>query len=553
MKQLAWAVAVFAAAALTYLPSVRYEFVSHDDHEYAYWNPNVLGGLSVSNVYWAVTSCGYACNWHPLAWTSLQLDASIAHANPVEKGDPHDPPLRRLASVMHAHNVVLHAANAALLFLLIVFMRRRLGSDGDVALPVATLFALVWAIHPLRTEVVCWVSERKEILSVFWMLVTLLLWTGGRSAVRVGLAFVCFALALSAKPVAVSLPVVLLAWDWVMEKRRFGRSLAAVSPFLVLAAGASALTLAAQTEAVDVGNQYTAVDKVVMSLTAPVVYLRQTVWPSGLSAFYPWNPPVSWLELGLGVVLLLGAVGVCAAWLWHRRSPALSLLAFAVAWCHVSLVSMLGIVKVGSQTHSDRYTYWAGCGAAAVAALAASRIVRGHQSEMTRGLATVVAALVAATLLRMPVWRNSYSLYADAVPKSWAVPATQSLCRMLMTRGDEGCRQAERLLRDALMQTGDSDIRAEFALLKAVTSVKSEFCLGDKDPAFGEARYEAETVLAALPNHPVANEALAVVEMNEGKWQSALRHLEAARKKTADVARIDRSIAFCREKLSTGK
>jgi len=550
MKTLGYSLAVFVAVVLTYLASVRYEFVTYDDHEYVYRNPNVMTGVSGENLLWAVKSCGYSCNWHPLTWLSLQVDAALLKEKPAAQGLYPDASLKRLSSVMHGHNVLLHGANAALLFLLIALMLKRLDPEKAVPLPIAALFALLWAIHPLRTEIVCWVSERKELLSVFWMLVTLILWTGGRTAWRYCLALVCFALALTAKPVAVTLPVVLFAWDWVMSGRRFARTLAAIVPFLLLAAGASALTLAAQVEAVDVGHQFSFVDKVIMSLSAPVIYLRQTVWPVGLSAFYPQRPPVPWVELCLGVVLLCGSIAVSVCWLRRKGSPVLSLLAFAVAWCHVSLVPMLGVVKVGDQTHSDRYTYWVGCGLAAVAALAACRYLRDREKEVTKALAVVVAVLTVATLMRMPVWRNSFSLYTDGVSKSWAEQPVCALSQLLRRQGEEGSRQAEAMLRVALTQTGYRDIRAEFAHLLAVRAEKSAFQLGEEDPAFAEARLEAETILAADPNHWLANEALAVIEMKEGKWESAERRLLIARKEGEFVERIDGELALCREQMS---
>ena len=237
MKLLAYSFAVFAAVLLTYLPSVRYEFVSYDDYEYVYQNPNVLGGLSRENLAWAVKSCGYANNWHPLTWVSLQADASLLPGKlSVSPSGIPDKSFAPLSSVMHAHNVVLHAANATLLFLLVVLMMRRLDSETNAALPVIALFALLWALHPLRTEVVCWVSERKELLSVFFMLLTMIAYLKGgeKGRMRTGeyvFSLFAFAFALLAKPVAVTLPAVLFAWDCAMAKKGLGRSLPSSFPF----------------------------------------------------------------------------------------------------------------------------------------------------------------------------------------------------------------------------------------------------------------------------------------------------------------------------------
>ena len=566
------AIVVFVLTALAYLPCVRYEFVAYDDYKYVYRNANVLTGATAGNLLWAVKSCGYADNWHPLTWISLQLDATVLDAAEAGGDECASPVRRRLSSVMHAHNVMLHAANAALLCLLIVVLLRRLHPETGVSLAVPALFALLWAIHPLRTEVVCWVSERKELLSVFFMLLTMIAYAKGVVGSRsrtveisnsflhlrlfstpsfcYAFSFFTFTFSLLAKPVAVTLPVVLLAWDWVVSGRGFRRSFVAILPFLILAAGGGLLTLAAQREMIDVGSQFSLTDRAVMSLTAPVVYLRQTFWPVGLSAFYPRQALGSWIELGLGAVLAVGSAAICVGWLFRRRSAAVSLLAFAVAWCHVSLVPMLGIVKAGDQPHSDRYTYWIGCGFSAVAAIFVCRHAGRYGKEVTRALAVAVAALAVATLCRMPVWRDTFSLYSDGAPKSWACKPVRSLARLLRQRGEEGERQAEALLREAITRTRYQDLCAEFAYLLAVRTERSEFHLGENDPAFAESRYEAQAVLETDPTHSIANEALAIVEMKEGKWERALRHLAAAREKSEDTGRIDGYSEICRKRIA---
>lgn len=118
---------VWLATVLVYLPCVRYSFVSHDDQEYVYQNDHVKGGLTASNVLWAVKSCGYACNWHPLAWMSLQADAWAREEGIGKREEGNGMQgLDGLAHVMHLHNVILHGANAALLFALMLVIARGL-------------------------------------------------------------------------------------------------------------------------------------------------------------------------------------------------------------------------------------------------------------------------------------------------------------------------------------------------------------------------------------------------------------------------------------------
>ena len=560
----------FLAAALTYLPCARYAFVSCDDPQYVYDNERVMNGISADNVKWAITSCGYAYNWHPLAWISLQTDVSITKAlrGMVDKN--------ALSHVMHAHNIALHAANTALLFLLLVLLLNSLPNplppstkhqppSTNPALHVSLLLALLWGIHPLRTEVVCWVSERKELTSVFFMLLTFILYILPRRSPSTSylnphfsfftyhFSLLTFLLALSAKPVAVTLPAVLFAWDWIMREKPFGRTFLRILPFGLLSAATCVLTMAAQVEAKDVGNQFAVLDKVIMAVTAPIIYLRQTLLPVNLSVFYAQFSTTPWIELALGVLLLAAMGTVVVLWL-IRRDRRLALPCFGIAWAYVSLLPMLGIVKVGDQPHSDRYTYWAGCALVGIVLLATRRIVAGYERNATIALAAVLAASFFATRARLPVWRNSLALYIDSAPKSWAMQPVRALARELIALGDEGTAQAERLVREALTHTDYCDIHAELAILVAMRVEKSQFRISDgPDPAFYEARLEAERALSGNPDLWRAHAALGIVEMKEGNWAEAIPHLERALAAGEAVDNINSFIATCREHLNSAK
>ena len=163
-----FAALVFLGTVLLYMPSARYAFVDHDDPEYVIENPNMRDGLTWGNIKWAFTSVGYANNWHPLAWISMMADVTLAGPLDDESWNRRD---NRVAHVMHLHNILLHAANAVLLFFLLgLFLGGDCDFRGDV---LRLLLALFWAVHPLRCEVVCWCSERKELTCVFFMLSSL--------------------------------------------------------------------------------------------------------------------------------------------------------------------------------------------------------------------------------------------------------------------------------------------------------------------------------------------------------------------------------------------
>ena len=532
-------IGVALAVFLLYLPCSRYSFVSYDDHAYAYRNEKVLGGLSLDNAIWAAKSCGYAHNWHPLTWWSLQADASVSRLihGRVENSE--------LSHVMHFHNVLLHTANALLLLLLMMAM------CGTRASLLPSLLALLWALHPLRVEAVCWISERKELLCVFWMLLSMIFWVRRtQSPISYLLSFAFFVLALLAKPLAVMLPATLFAWDWIVKERSFKATLLRVSPYAVCTLLTCALTMAAQDHAIYVGGQFTLLRKIALSLAAPVVYARQTLWPSGLSTFYPTHATLPFIEAGLGLVLLLGMGGVAVWWL-VRRDRWAAKATFAVVWVYLSLLPMLGIVKVGDQPHSDRYTYWIGCAAMALLYAALRRMPREYESSLLKTLGVLTVCVSVATWAHMPIWENSYALYSDAVPKSWAVQPVTAMSQLLRLQGREGLSQAEWLLREATTHVPFSDIEAELANVVAFRTEKSPLKMGDgPDPAFSEARFLANNALAAIPDSGVANEALGVVAMKEGNWKDAISYLEKAQKDAEIADRVANELEICRRHLT---
>ena len=545
------AMVVAAVVALVYLPSVRYGFVGLDDPDYVLENPHVLSGLSWDNAVWAVRDFETGGNWHPLAWVSLQADACVAALS----GEP--VPETRLARVMHAHNVAVHVVNATLLFILIALV-----SGNRFA---ALFFALAWAIHPLRLEAVCWVTERKEVLCVMFMLMTLLAYArGGGTRWRwtgelPSLAF--FTLAVLSKPLAVTLPCVLLAWEWVVRRKTFLRSLLVTLPYFALSAALVPVTLAAFAQPLEVGRMFTPVQRLAMTLSAPVVYLRQTFWPSGLASFYPSDAPFRPVETALGAVLVVAIVWVSVRWL-RRRERWAGACAVGVAWCYVGLLPMLGIVKVGDQAHSDRYTYWVGCGVAALAAWAVARVAetsafRRWWSEARGGhLAyagvAVLAVLVLLTSRRMPVWSCRMAHYADSVYKYWNESAVRAYARELRKTGKGGSAEAERVLRHALVVHDVVELRTELAHLIVCERGLTPFWKGGNDPAFAEARSDARLAIQANPREGRAWEVLGIADLREGEWVSAKENLLRAAElmREADAPRehqesVRRLLAIC--------
>jgi predicted negative regulator of RcsB-dependent stress response len=400
-------VLLVVAVFLVFGQTLRHDFINYDDEDYFYANPHVKAGLTWSGVTWAFRT-GYAANWHPLTWLSLMCDAQLFGPG---------------AAGPHLTNVLLHAANTVLLFLL---LRRLTGAHWRSAL-VAALFAL----HPLHVESVAWVSERKDVLSGLFFLLTLLMYA--RYVERIptpkakgfyGLALLFFALGLMSKPMLVTLPLVLLLLDWWplnrfapstlnAQRQTISRMVLEKLPFLLLGVTSAVVTLVVQKGAVQSLVHISLGIRAVNATVSYVRYLHKMLWPVNLAIPYPhpgyW--PL-WLFCLCAAVLLATSL---AAIRFRRQFP---FLATGWFWYLVMLVPTIGLVQVGMQSLADRYTYLPLIGIFITLAWGAGEIVKHWRlpSGMIWGLAMLVlAATTARTMEQLRYWQNSGALFAHTI------------------------------------------------------------------------------------------------------------------------------------------
>jgi tetratricopeptide (TPR) repeat protein len=407
-----------------------------DDDVYIAHNQHVQRGLNAADAAWAFTST-YASNWHPLTWLSLQLDNQLYGLNPGN-GGPDRPP----QPGYHATNLLLHAANAVLLFLVLA----RMTGAAWCSAAVAAFFA----VHPAHVESVAWVTERKDVLStLFWILT---LGAYARYAQRPGwgrycLVVVALALGLLAKSMLVTLPCVLFLLDvWPLRRLPPGRWLRLGSaapapgglacppvppwqliaekvPLLALAFGASAAMLFTQTGAMSSLQLIPLGVRLENALLAYVGYLRLFVWPSGLAAFYPHrgilalyashgDPSLAGEAAAAG--LLLAGITAAAWWAAPRRPY----LLVGWLWYLGTLVPVIGIVQVGSQAMADRYTYvpFIGLSVAVVWGLA-DLVAAWHVPRAVPAAAAAVAlaGCVVASCVQTVYWHDPMSLWGHAL------------------------------------------------------------------------------------------------------------------------------------------
>jgi Flp pilus assembly protein TadD len=392
----------------------NHDFISVDDPQYITQNPQVAGGLTWRGVVWAFTT-GHEANWHPLTWLSHMLDVELWG---LQSG-PH-----------HLTNVVLHVANTLLLFGL---LQRMTGQTGRSAV-VAALFAL----HPLHVESVAWAAERKDVLStLFWMLA---LWGYVAYARKPRLGrylrvVLLLALGLTAKPMLVTLPFVLLLLDyWPLGRLSVGagsgdRSSSAPFidpraalklvweklPLLALTVASSIVTFVVQHR----GGAVVQVDtlslgrRVANALVSYVAYIGKMFWPTRLAALYPYpeSLPVSWV-----IGSILGLIGVSVVVMWAgRRHPYLPV---GWLWYLGTLVPVIGLVQVGVQPMADRYTYVPLIGLFVILAWGIPEFLarwpyRRVALPIAAGLALVACTIIASHQVRY--WKSSLALWAHTV------------------------------------------------------------------------------------------------------------------------------------------
>ncbi len=341
-----------AAVLVAYRPVTHNGFLNYDDDAYITSNPYVRAGLTWATVKWAFTSYDQA-NWHPLTWLSHALDGQLFGLNPAGH---------------HFVNVLLHGANAVLLFLL---LQSATGFRWR-SLMVAALFAL----HPINVESVAWAAERKNVLSMLLFLLALYayVWYARLPRLRryAVVAFL-FALALLGKPQVITFPFLLLLWDYWpicrigvrdgadataqrddIPKRSSGWLVLEKLPLLVLSAASAVITMKAQNAggAIRTASQYSPLLRIETAVISYVSYMGKALWPSNLVALYPHPtqlyPP--WQIGTAGLVLML-----VSAFVLRERDR--RYLAVGWFWFLGALVPMIGLVQVGAQGMADRYAY----------------------------------------------------------------------------------------------------------------------------------------------------------------------------------------------------
>jgi Flp pilus assembly protein TadD len=384
------------ATLAVYFRTFHYPFVNFDDDLYVYVNPVVRAGISVPGTVWAFTSL--YMNWHPLTWLSHMLDVQLFGLK---------------AGPEHEVNVLLHIASVVLLFLALA----RLTAKPFRAAIVAGIFAL----HPLHVESVAWISERKDVLSTFFEMLTLLLYVRyaeKRTASRYISMALAFACSVMAKPMAVTFPFVLLLLDyWPLERIECPPSLARLKPLLwekaplfAMSVAASVLTVIAQStsgEMIALG-EWPFPARLANAVVVCMKYIEKAIWPSDLAVLYPLERPSA---VGVVFAILAMAAITMAAILWRRKRP---YLLVGWLWYLGMLVPVAGLVQAGWQSMADRYTYLPLVGLSiALVWTIADFAARRFPLQIAAGASAIIALVfLAVTAARQTdYWQSNETLY----------------------------------------------------------------------------------------------------------------------------------------------
>ncbi len=441
---------LIAGATLSALwPLVHHPFTGFDDPEYISDNPHLSGGLTPATLRWAFTT-GMASNWHPLTWLSHVCDVSVFNLQPGGQ---------------HLVNLLLHAASAVLLFL---FLSRSTGFLWRSAF-VAALFAL----HPLHVESVAWLSERKDVLSGFFFMLTLLAYhryvlaaasPKSKAAARPRSSclawfiatLLLYACGLMSKPMLVTLPFLLLLLDlWPLGRAPgralspqtdssspqltslgFPRLLLEKAPFFLLAILSCIITVRVQTQGGTVASwhDFALPGRLANAVASYWKYLAKTLWPTNLSIFYP-HPALThtqwpaW-QTAAATLALAGVCGLALAQL--RLRPWLALGWF---WFLGMLVPVIGIIQTGSQAFADRYTYLPLIGIFIICSWFLDELLLALRARWRSDLRIPAGAFGLALLClcgvaarrQVDLWRDDLTLFGHAIEVDEKNPPAHSV------------------------------------------------------------------------------------------------------------------------------
>ena len=439
-KQYYLAGAVSLITFLLYLKSLQNNFVGWDDNFYVTANPYIRT-LNLDLLRWAFLNF-YLYNWHPLTWLSHALDYAFWGLDPLGH---------------HLSNVIIHALNTFLVVVLAtkffsVWKENRskidvltsIGEQGGLIMGVGT--GLLFGLHPLHVESVAWIAERKDLLCALFFLLSVIFYSNYAEIIKnksiefysssrlllyrkYMLSLGCFILALLSKPMAVTLPIVLLIFDYYPFNRiNSFKTLRSVSvekiPFFLCSIGSSILTYLAQKSGNAIWEGVPFPIRVLVATKSLVAYIWNMLLPMDLIPFYPYPREASLLSLEyVGMLFLVIGVTFLCVYISKRQKLWLTVWAYYI----VTLIPVLGIIQVGGQFMADRYTYLPSLGPFFIIGLLISWclqksiLLHRHKNivmTLISAISIVIVVLMSyLTYMQIGIWKNGIDLWTYVIKK----------------------------------------------------------------------------------------------------------------------------------------
>lgn len=405
---------------IVYLPALQNGFVNWDDYTYVYKNQNIRS-LDLAFLKWSLTAT-VGKLWHPLTLVSLAWDYALWGLNPIG---------------YHLTNILLHTLNTFLVFILITRLMEQSSPKKAIllnkGLVAAVITAILFGIHPLHVESVVWISERKDVLSAFFFLTSLLTYLkytsckGSKKNLFYGVCLLLFIMALLSKPMAITLPIVLLILDFYPLKRleidgiRNARWVVVEKlPFFVLSILVALITIwiSHSEDILMTLEKYPITNRILITFWAYIFYLSKMIMPLNLAPLYPLplKPNFFTIEYAGSVILLSLLTFVCIRSLLRRGRL------FFTVWMYyiVLLIPVIGIVKVGKQAAADHYTYLASLGPFFLAGLGTGYLLERYSGKRYKlaiiGILAFISLFLTETTLRqISVWKDSITLWSHEI------------------------------------------------------------------------------------------------------------------------------------------
>ncbi|WP_437223153.1 tetratricopeptide repeat protein [Planctomicrobium sp. SH661] len=400
---------LFAVTGVLYLPTAWFDFVDFDDFVFVVDDPHVQEGLSPRGI-WTSWSRAPEGNWTPLTFMSWKVDVSLWGMTP---------------GPMHVVNLLLHAVNTVMVFWLLFLLTDRPWRSFAVA--------LLFGVHPLHVESVAWISERRDVLFLFWTLIAFLCYrqyTQIHSKVWYAFTTLAFCLSLLSKSMAVTVPVLMLCLDyWPLQRwkstsedqsplvfSKWKRLILEKAPWLALSLATGLVTVFAQKHvgAAFLHSSISPISRLANAIRAYSWYIEKTFWPVRLHILYE-HPVNNWDAIAVGVSTTILLLVTLAVFCFRRQLPYL-----VTGWCWyvISLLPVIGLLQVGGQAYADRYTYLPQIGLGIMIVWGFSDWTARFRSARTMNAIAVTLAAVLFFMLAIQqvfTWKNGATLWQHAL------------------------------------------------------------------------------------------------------------------------------------------